>query len=224
MYFEKNMNGPKSLHIKPTAIHAQNCARVDFRLKVIIPALMAALFWASCAFADPTYWRLSWPDTDFSKSSVNFNEIEFAGPGKDGIAAIFDPEFTPNTSQTELADREPVIVVALDEEIARAYPVRYLLIHEIVNDMIGQTPIAVTYCPLCNSAAVFDRRVTIDDQAQTLSFGVSGMLRHNDMVMYDHQTQSWWQQALGTAIIGKLDEYELTALPIWDAKLGAISR
>ena len=93
----------------------------------------------------------------------------------------------------------------------RAYPVRYLTWHEIVNDTVGGVPVAVTFCPLCNSGITFDRRVP----QGTLSFGVSGKLRNSDMVMYDRETQSWWQQAMGEAIVGDLLGTQLTQLPTW---------
>jgi hypothetical protein len=94
---------------------------------------------------------------------------------------------------------------------ARAYPLRYLMWHEIVNDTVGGLPVAVTYCPLCNSAMTFDRRTA----KGVLSFGVSGKLRHSDMVMYDRETQSWWQQAIGQAIVGEMTGTELKTLPGW---------
>jgi hypothetical protein len=92
--------------------------------------------------------------------------------------------------------------------------VRYLTWHEIVNDEVGGQPVAVTFCPLCNSAPVFDRRT----EAGTLSFGVSGKLRNSDMIMYDHQTESWWQQALGEAIVGELTGWSwCKSRPGWKA-------
>ena len=174
-------------------------------------ATLAAL----TAQAEPIYWRLSWPQTDFENASVAYDEIQFAGPGKDGIAAVLEPEFLAVGDETEVQDREPVIALELPGEVPRAYPVRYLLIHEIVNDKIGEVPVAVTFCPLCNSGVSFDRRIIAGGTNQTLTFGVSGMLRHNDMVMYDHQTESWWQQAIGTAILGDLNGTTLKALPGW---------
>ncbi len=72
----------------------------------------------------------------------------------------------------------------------RAYPLQILIWHEIVNDELGGLPVAVTFCPLCNTAIAFDRRV----EGRTLDFGTTGKLRHSDLVMYDRQTESWWQQ------------------------------
>ncbi len=182
------------------------------RLAVTLGALLCL---GTIASADPLYWRLSWPNTAFENTSVEYSEIVFAGPGKDGISAVSGPTFISAGNETEVQDREPVIAVELEGETPRAYPIRYLLVHEIVNDVIGNTPVAVTYCPLCNSGVTFDRRIVQNGETTILSFGVSGMLRHNDMVMYDHQTESWWQQAIGTAILGTFNGTELTALPGW---------
>jgi hypothetical protein len=83
--------------------------------------------------------------------------------------------------------------------------------HEIVNDVVDGIPIAVTFCPLCNTGMVFDARV----DGRRLTFGVSGLLRHSDMIMYDHQTESWWQQAVGEGIAGALSGRQLDQLPAW---------
>lgn len=88
----------------------------------------------------------------------------------------------------------------------RAYPLAILIWHEIVNDIVGSVPVAVTFCPLCNCSIVFDRRV----DGQTLRFGVSGNLRKSDLIMWDEQTQSWWQQITGEAIVGELTGTYLT--------------
>ncbi|MHC4521583.1 MAG: DUF3179 domain-containing protein, partial [Planctomycetota bacterium] len=92
---------------------------------------------------------------------------------------------------------------------AKAYPLQMLMSHEIVTDVVGGVPVAVTFCPLFYSAHVFDRRVGDD----VLTFGVSGFLRHRNMVMYDKQTQSLWQQGAGEAIVGEFAGTELTRLP-----------
>ena len=104
-----------------------------------------------------------------------------------------------------------MITVEFAGQTPRAYPIRYLIWHEIVNDTVGGRPIAVTFCPLCNSAMVFDRRV----KGQVRTFGVSGKLRHSDMVMYDRETESWWQQAIGQGIVGRHAGDRLTQLPSW---------
>ncbi|MCY4542588.1 MAG: DUF3179 domain-containing protein [Rhodobacteraceae bacterium] len=156
-------------------------------------------------------WLVEWPDTDFSIASVEFSEIMSGGVPKDGIPSISGPTFVDASDADMLPEREPVMTLEIPGERPRAYPVRYLLWHEIVNDLVGQTPVAVTYCPLCNSGVVFDRR--LDDK--TLTFGVSGKLRHSDMVMYDRETESWWQQSTGEAIVGELTGDTLVPLAGW---------
>lgn len=153
-------------------------------------------------------WLRAWPDTDFSRHSAPLNEILNGGVPKDGIPALDTADFRPAVEETGLDPREPVIALVIDDE-ARAYPIRYLIWHEIVNDRIGGRPVTVTYCPLCNSAIVFDGRVGGED----LTFGVSGKLRHSDMVMYDRESESWWQQFTGEAIVGERLGQRLEVLP-----------
>ncbi|WP_439144169.1 DUF3179 domain-containing protein [Planktotalea sp.] len=165
----------------------------------------------SVASASPEFWKHEWPKTNFEKTSVeNWVEILSGGPPKDGIPALTNPKFRKASSETRIGDTEPVITVEINGDI-RAYPVRYLTWHEIANDTVGGVPVAVTFCPLCNSGITFDRRV----KQGTLTFGVSGKLRNSDMVMYDRETETWWQQAIGEAIVGDLLGTELTQLPTW---------
>ncbi|SEO51369.1 Protein of unknown function [Salinihabitans flavidus] len=164
------------------------------------------------ALAEPRLWKGEWPDTDFTRTSVSdWSQIISGGPPKDGIPALSDPQFLPAAKESRIAGREPVITLGLEGATPRAYPLRYLTWHEIVNDTVGGVPVAVTFCPLCNSAITFDRRV----KGKVLSFGVSGKLRHSDMIMYDRETESWWQQAIGEAIVGEMTGTELTTLPTW---------
>ncbi len=164
------------------------------------------------AQADPARWKSEWPDTDFSRSSVKaWSEIMSGGPPKDGIPALDAPSFLRASGARGLGDREPVITLEMAGAEPRAYPIRYLMWHEIVNDQIGGVPVAVTFCPLCNSAMSFDRRV----RGQVLRFGVTGKLRRSDMVMYDRETQSWWQQAEGRGIVGRMNGVQLVQLPSW---------
>jgi len=160
------------------------------------------------AAANPESWRHEWPNTDFSKHSIPFDEVFSGGPPKDGIPAIDAPRFAPVESETDLSDSEPVIGV-IHDGIAKAYPLRILMWHEIVNDRIGKLPIAVTFCPLCNAAIVFDRRL----DGETLDFGTTGKLCHSDLVMYDRQTESWWQQFLGQGIVGAMTGKTLEIVP-----------
>lgn len=170
---------------------------------------LCAGLWAAEAIAEvPVQWRIAWPDTDFSRATVDLAEIRSGGPGKDGIPAIDQPRFVPLDEYRGAAGDEPVIGVTIGAE-ARAYPLRILVWHEIVNDELGGVPIAVTYCPLCNTSVVFDRRLG----DLVLDFGTTGNLRHADLIMYDGPTESWWQQYSGDAIVGELAGKRLTILP-----------
>ncbi len=154
-------------------------------------------------------WRAEWPRTDFTNRTIELSEIRSGGPPKDGIPAIDDPQFVPVAEATDLTPTEPVIALSLRGD-ARAYPLRILTWHEIVNDTVGAIPVAVTYCPLCNAAIAFERQAN----GRLLDFGTTGKLRHSDLVMYDRQTESWWQQYTGTAIVGQLAGLELKMLPV----------
>ncbi len=176
----------------------------------ILTAILALV--AHVAAADPSFWKHEWPTTDFTTTSVeSWVEIVSGGPPKDGIPALSDPEFIEASEETRIGGREPVITLEMGDAVPRAYPIRYLTWHEIVNDRVAGVPVAVTFCPLCNSGIVFDRRAA----GRVLEFGVSGKLRHSDMIMYDRQTESWWQQAVGEAIVGDLTGIELRQLPAW---------
>ena len=170
------------------------------------------LFVAVTASAEPRLWRSEWPNTDFEKTNVpDWDEILSGGPPRDGIPALNNPEYIPASEETKIDDREPVVTVEIDGEVPRTYPIRYLTWHEIVNETVGGVPFAVTYCPLCNSAPTFDRRVN----GQLLTFGVTGKLRDSNLIMFDRETESWWQQATGEGIVGDFTGAELTALPSW---------
>ncbi len=173
-----------------------------------LPAAALALLIASSAAADPERWKYAWPETDFSSHAIDLRSIRSGGPPRDGIPSIDNPAFIPLSAAVDLARMEPVIGINIDGD-ARAYPLRILMWHEIVNDTVGGIPVAVTYCPLCNAALVFDRRLG----DQVLDFGTTGNLRNSDLVMYDRQTESWWQQYTGEAIVGALTGQALTLLP-----------
>ena len=149
-----------------------------------------------------------WSETDFSKRVVELDEFQSGGPPKDGIPPIDTPRFAPVAETEYIDDREPVIELVVDGE-ARAYPIQILIWHEIVNDEVAGVPVAVTFCPLCNTAIVFDRRL----DGRTLDFGTTGKLRNSDLVMYDRQTESWWQQFGGDGLVGHYAGEELEQLP-----------
>jgi Protein of unknown function (DUF3179) len=147
--------------------------------------------------------------TDFAKHSVPLDQFASGGPGKNGIPAIDHPRFVPvDSADRFLTGQEPVAVVELDGA-AKAYPIQIMVWHEIVNDTLGGHPIALTYCPLCNSTVALGRRV----DGRKLSFGTTGNLRNSDLVMYDRQTESWWQQLTAEAVVGKLTGAKLRVLP-----------
>jgi hypothetical protein len=107
-----------------------------------------------------------------------------------------------------LANEDPVAVVRVGDH-AKVYPLQILIWHEIVNDEVGGVPLTVTFCPLCNTTLAFLR----DFDGQVLDFGTTGRLRHSDMVMYDRQTETWWQQATGEGIVGTYAGRKLTFYP-----------
>ncbi|NDJ59658.1 MAG: DUF3179 domain-containing protein [Chloroflexi bacterium] len=151
------------------------------------------------------YWTL----TDFCQRSVPLGEFRSGGPPPDGIPPIDDPQFESIAiARGWLEPQSPVIKVEINGE-AKAYPLSVLIWHEIANDELGGVPIAATFCPLCNSAIVFDRTV----RDEVLDFGVSGNLRNSDLVMYDRQTESWWQQFTGEALVGEYTGTNLEIIP-----------
>ncbi len=157
----------------------------------------------------PAFRTEGW-ETNFCKHSIPYDEIFSGGPPRDGIPPIDNPRYESIASADSwIEDLEPVIALIHNGE-ARAYPLQIMTWHEIVNDTIGGDPVAVTFCPLCNTALVF-RRPSI--AGETLTFGTSGNLRYSDLVMWDRQTESWWQQFTGEAIVGDLTGTRLEPLP-----------
>ncbi len=139
-------------------------------------------------------------DTNFEIHSVPYAEIVRGGPGRDGIPPVDSPVFfVAAEAPGYMGDAEPVVSLEIGGA-AKAYPLAMLVRHEIVNDELAGVPVAVTYCPLCNTALVFDRRAG----GRTLDFGTTGNLLRSGLVMWDRQTQSWWQQISAEAIVGDL--------------------
>jgi hypothetical protein len=139
--------------------------------------------------------------TDGVKHSISLDEILSGGPGKDGIPAINDPKFISVNEATFLNDSDPGLGLNVNEE-SRFYPYRILVWHEIVNDTIAGEPVLVTYCPLCATGIVFERRVNGEIQ----EFGVSGRLWQSNLLMYNRagseENESLWSQVLGEAVLG----------------------
>ncbi len=158
--------------------------------------------------------------TDFCNNNVDFAEILVGNPVKNGIPSLLDPRLeSVDDAATWLSDRSPVIALEIDGE-ARAYPQAILMWHEIANDVVADVPVAVTFCPLCNSSITFDRRV--DDAV--LDFGVSGFLRNSDLVMYDRQTETWWQQLTGEGLAGDYAGILLDIVPSQVISFGSFAQ
>lgn len=179
-----------------------------------IPILTLVLFLSGCSwFYRPHFTPLdapnieAWPNTNFTQSKVNINDFSDGGIPRDGIPPIDNPLYIAHHKAIWLTPLEPVIVVDI-AGIARAYPLQIMLYHEIVNDSFGGHPVAITFCPMCNTAIAFDRRLG----GKVLDFGTTGLLRKSDLVMYDRQTESWWQQFTGEALVGQLAGDVLTRL------------
>ena len=148
--------------------------------------------------------------TDFSTRTIDLDELLIgiqAIPIRDRIPPIDNPEFAP-ASDAEWSDQEPGLLLVMGET-ARFYPLAMLVVHEIVNDEVEGRPVLVTYCPLCNSALVFDPVV----DGQPLRFGTSGLLRNSDLVMWDDATESLWQQIGGEGLVGAYAGRRLDVIP-----------
>ncbi len=185
--------------------------RVMMRMALWIVVGLFAFTASACAQStDEVSERLQHWETDWSRHTIDLSELKPGGPPKDGIPAIDDPQFVSvEDARAWIAPQEPVIALELRGE-ARAYPLQILVYHEIVNDRVAGVPVAVTFCPLCYSAIAFRRTVG----GEVLSFGVSGLLRHSDLVMYDRKTESLWQQFTGEAIVGDYVGTTLERLPV----------
>ena len=154
--------------------------------------------------------------TDFSRHTVSYREVLSGGPPKDGIPAIDNPRFVTVAEAAEwLGAQEPVVLVEAGGA-AKAYPLQVLTWHEIVNDEVGGVPLSITFCPLCNTAIGFKREF----DGQVLDFGTTGRLRYSNLIMYDRQTETWWQQATGHGIAGQYAGSQLEFYPAnivsWD--------
>lgn len=172
---------------------------------VLLSAVLFLLFLSEQIYSQ----KLSGFDTNVEKRSIDLNELIDGGPGKDGIPSLDNPNFVSQQEAEEwLNEREPVIALEINGE-AKAYPIQILIWHEIVNDQLSGVPVSVTFCPLCYSAIVFDRRI----DGKTHEFGVSGLLRHSDMIMFDRETESLWQQFSGEALVGDYTGEFLTIVP-----------
>jgi hypothetical protein len=159
------------------------------------------------------------PEIDFTKTAIDFSNVLSGGPGKDGIPAISNPKFEA-VSKSTISDRTRGILLEIDGE-SRFYPYNILVWHEIVNDSIGNNYFAVTFCPLCGSAIVFNRIIDGD----IVEFGVSGYLYESNMIMYDRRNPgSLWSQSLGSGIAGVNSGKKLEILKFQLLELGEVKK
>ncbi len=165
---------------------------------------LSAVLWA---VAGPLSVAQAKNGFDLSGALVNPAEIMRGGPPRDGIPAIDNPVFVP-AGEAALSPDDRVIGVALGGE-ARAYPIRILNWHEIINDTVGGRPVVVTFCPLCGTGVVFSAEVS----GRRLGFGVSGLLYNSDVLLYDRETESLWSQILAQAVTGEHKGDALDVVP-----------
>ena len=145
---------------------------------------------------------------DLSGASIPAGEILQGGPPRDGIPSIDNPKFVGG-DKAKLADDDLILGLAVNND-ARAYPIRILNWHEVVNDDFGGLPTAITYCPLCGSGVAF----VAQQGGKRMQFGVSGLLYNSDVLLYDRQTESLWSQLLRRAVSGEFVGATLASLPI----------
>lgn len=179
---------------------------------VITQILFFAMFQLTFAqIQNPRNIPFNWK-TDLTNANVDLSEITMVLP-RHSFPTLDYPEYVGKAEGLKLFfSKEPVLAVEINGE-AKAYSLNMLTVHEISNDTLSGVPILATYCPLCNSGIVYDRRLNYKGKDYLLDFEVSGMLRKSDMVMGDKQTESLWQQLLGKAIVGKLAGAELKIIP-----------
>lgn len=171
---------------------------------VVIVVLVTELGSRSVSYAEDNGF-------DLSDTLVPRENIHHGGPDRDGIPAIDRPRFIKARHASFLKHDDRVLGLALGK-VVRAYPIRILNYHEIVNDTIDQRAVVVSYCPLCGSGMAFTPELNDNNN----SFGVSGLLYNSDMLLYDRHTESLWSQIMGTAISGKLKGKKLTAVALTD--------
>jgi len=183
-------------------------------MKNTLNYLTILLFFNGIAFSqmqNPKNIPFDWK-TNIDKFSIDKSEIQIVMP-KGSFPKLDFPDFLNKLDGLQAYfGREPVIAIEINEE-AKAYPLNVLTFYEISNDSLGGVPILATYCPLCNSGLVFNRKLKHNDKEYLLEFDVSGMLRKSDMIMLDRNTETLWQQLMGVGIVGDLDEAQLEILP-----------
>lgn len=182
-----------------------------FRLALYVLIFSMTISSLKAQLNNPRNTEYNW-DTDTTNRTIKLSEITLVLP-RNAFPRIDFPDFiNKEEGLKSFYKYEPVISITINDE-AKAYPLNMLTMHEMSNDSLGGIPILPTYCPLCNSSVVYDRRLNHNGKEYLLEFEVSGMLRNSDMVMADKQTESWWQQLTGTGLVGELAGAELEVIP-----------
>lgn len=177
------------------------------RVLKLVRLLVLGLVLPAAAYAGGADLRASWPQTDFSHANVPLSKIT-AETGRDHPPAVTKPEFLALQAPSDLGGLEPVVTVEI-HGIRRAYPLQILAQHQVINDVIDNVPVAITFCPLRKSAAAFVREAG----GHVLELANAGVAYDNNIILYDKDTHSWWQQINGKAIVGQLAGQSLKLIP-----------
>lgn len=181
------------------------------KIKFVISLLLIITSLTFSQMKNPKNIPFNW-NTDTALTNIDLSELSIVLP-RGSFTVLNYPKFVGSEEGLKIFfSKEPVISVEIDGQ-AKAYPLNMLSVHEIANDTLAEIPILSTFCPLCNAGIVYDRRLKYKGKDFLLQFEVSGMLRKSDMVMADKQTESWWQQLEGKAIVGTLQGAELSVIP-----------
>ena len=152
---------------------------------------------------------------DLTNSCIPINQVLRGGPPKDGIPSIDNPVFDSVSEQREFVNSDQVLGVYYNG-VAKAYPIKIMDWHEVVNDEFAGKPVVITYCPLCGSGIAFDANLN-----QPTEFGVSGLLYNSDVLLYDRTSYSLWSQIMAKAVSGPMKGRELVPLSTWRMTLGS---
>jgi len=169
--------------------------------------VLAPMFSAQAQINNPHKLPYQWK-TDSTKHTVDLRDLTMA-TAKNALPTLDYPKFIHKSDKKyNFYEHEPVICISFNGR-SKAYPLSLLTMYELSNDSLGGEELMITYCPMCNAAMVFNRKVKTKGTTLLLDFSISGILMHNDMVMYDRQTETWWEQLMGEAIVGELAGTEL---------------
>lgn len=151
---------------------------------------------------------------DGTKYIVDPGKIRSGGPPKDGIPSIDNPRFVGVSEADEWIAGNELVIAFEHKGVKRVYPLQIMVWHEIVNDNIAGEPVLITWCPLCGSAIAFRPEISVDGETKSAEFGTSGKLYNSNLVMYDRETDTYWSQIDGKAIVGELTGQQLEELDI----------